>query len=85
VRDGLVVARGASVRETENCAALTTGAASAAKASELAMVQELQRSEAISVRLHQRQTGAGRLVIEFADAASRDLLVNAIKVAMDAK
>jgi len=79
----LVVARGLSVRETEELVRRAGKAADVAKAPELSVVRQLLRNEAISVRLYQRQSGAGRLVVEFTDATSRELIVNAIKAAMD--
>jgi ParB family chromosome partitioning protein len=82
----VIVARGSSVRETENLVRRSiTGTATSPKVAELSMVQELLRNDAISVRLHQRQSGAGRLVVEFADPASRDALVTAIKTVIDPK
>jgi ParB family chromosome partitioning protein len=76
----VIVARGCSVRETENLVRRSNdGPAPASKAAELTVVQEVLRDDAMSVRLHERQSGAGRLVVEFADAATRDALLTAIK------
>ena len=81
----LVAARGLSVRETENLvrqALKGEGGASAAKPPELSVLSEVLRTQAVHVQLHQKSTGAGKLVVEFADAQSRDAIVGAIRAAV---
>jgi ParB family chromosome partitioning protein len=78
----LVVTRGLSVRETEHLvrqALKGEGSASAVKRPELSVLSEVLRTKAVHVQLHQKSTGAGKLVVEFADAQSRDAIVGAIR------
>jgi ParB family transcriptional regulator, chromosome partitioning protein len=82
----LVAERGLSVRETEKLVrkALTAeGSAPPAKPPELAMVTEILRTTALHVQLHQRVSGAGKLIVEFSDASARDVIVAAIKSAVE--
>jgi ParB family transcriptional regulator, chromosome partitioning protein len=82
----LVAERGLSVRETEKLVrkALTAeGSAPLAKPPELAMVTEILRTTALHVQLHQRVSGAGKLIVEFSDASARDVIVAAIKSAVE--
>jgi len=81
----LVAARGLSVRETENLvrqALKGESGASAAKPPVLSVLSEVLRTKAVHVQLHQKSTGAGKLVVEFADAQSRDAIVGAIRAAV---
>jgi ParB family transcriptional regulator, chromosome partitioning protein len=83
----LVVARGLSVRETENLvrqALEGEGVASPVKSRELSVRSEVLRTNAVHVQLHQRPAGAGTLIVEFADLQSRDAIVDAIKLAIQA-
>lgn len=80
-----VAARGLSVRETENLvrqAVKGDGGAKAAQPPELSVLSEVLRTKAVHVQLHQKSTGAGKLVVEFADALSRDAIVGAIRAAV---
>jgi ParB family transcriptional regulator, chromosome partitioning protein len=86
VRVGLLVAeRGLSVRETENLVRkmLKGEGAAPAKPPDLSVVSEVLRTKAVHVQLHQKMTGAARIVIEVADAKSRDAIVEAIKGAVE--
>jgi ParB family chromosome partitioning protein len=81
----LVAARGLSVRETENLvrqALKGEGRTKAAQPPELSVLSEVLRTRAVHVQLHQKPTGAGKLVVEFADAQSRDAIVGAIRAAV---
>jgi ParB family transcriptional regulator, chromosome partitioning protein len=80
-----VAARGLSVRETENLvrqALKGEGSAKAAQPPELSVLSEVLRTRAVHVQLHQKPTGAGKLVVEFADVQSRDAIVGAIRAAV---
>jgi ParB family transcriptional regulator, chromosome partitioning protein len=78
----LVVARGLSVRETENWVRRLGEGDDTSSQSDSAVRSEILRTSAVSVRLHQKDTGAGKLVVEFADTQSRDVIVGAIRAAI---
>jgi ParB family chromosome partitioning protein len=77
----LVAERGLSVRETENLVrkALKGEGSVPAKPLELSVVSEVLKTQAVRIELHQKSTGSGKLIVEFADAESRDAIVEAIK------
>jgi ParB family transcriptional regulator, chromosome partitioning protein len=79
----LVAERGLSVREIESLVrkALKGDKSGVAAKSrpELSVVSEVVRTEAVHVQLHQRSSGAARIVIEVKDAAARDSMIEAIK------
>ena len=80
-----VAARGLSVRQTESLvrqALKGEGGAKAAQTPELSVLSEVLRTPGVRVQLHQKPTGAGKLVVEFADAQSRDAIVGAIRAAV---
>jgi ParB family transcriptional regulator, chromosome partitioning protein len=82
----LVAERGLSVREIENLVRKelkSEGSAAPHKPPELSVVSEVLRTKAVHVQLHQRATGAARIVIEVADAKSRDAIVAALKGAIE--
>jgi len=85
VRLGMLVAeRGLSVRETENRvrkALKGEGGSAAPKPPELTVVSEVLRTRSVHVTLQQKPAGKGKLIVEFADAKSRDAIVEAIKKA----
>jgi ParB family transcriptional regulator, chromosome partitioning protein len=75
----LVVERGLSVRETEKRVRKAQRAqTSEAKVREPPIVSEVARTAKVRVKLHQRASGSGRLVLDFKDAAARDGLLEAI-------
>lgn len=80
----LVAERGSSVRETENLVrkSLGEGRGHSAKRAELSMISEVLKTKAVRVQLHQKAAGAARIVIDVADAKSRDKIVQAIKDAV---
>jgi ParB family chromosome partitioning protein len=81
----LVAERGLSVRETEDLvrkAQKGEGSSVTVKRPELSILSEVLRTEAVHVQLHQKSTGSGKLIVEFADAQSRDAIVDAIKLAV---
>jgi ParB family chromosome partitioning protein len=80
----LVADRGLSVRETEELvrkAMKGEATPSHGKSPDLSVVTEILRTSKVHVQLHQRASGAGRIIVEFADSESRDALLNAIKAA----
>jgi ParB family chromosome partitioning protein len=83
----LVASRGLSVRETENLvrqALKGEGGKRVVRPPELSVLSEVLRTKAVHVQLHQKSTGAGKLVVEFADGQSRDAIVGAIRAAVRA-
>jgi len=80
----LVAERGYSVRETETLVrkALEGGAAQRAKAPKAPAPSEVLRSANVHVRVQQKTNGSGKLIVEFADAGSRDAIVEAIKACL---
>jgi ParB family transcriptional regulator, chromosome partitioning protein len=78
-----VVGRALSVRETEalvrKALAQASGSVSRPSPGELSVVSEVVRTPAFRVRVHQKTSGAGSLVVEFADAKSRDAMIEAVK------
>jgi ParB family chromosome partitioning protein len=82
VRLGVLVAeRGLSVRETENLVrkALKGEGAAPAKPVELSVVSEVLRTASVRVELQQKPSGAARIVVEVADASTRDAIIEAIR------
>ena len=43
------------------------------------MISEVMRTGSIHVQLHQKKTGAGKIVVEFANPEARDELLELIK------
>ncbi len=80
----LVVERNLSVRETEIRVrrAQQPKIQSAVARPELSVVSEVVRTGKARVQLHQRPTGAGKLIVEFSDAITRDGLLRAIAAAL---
>jgi ParB family transcriptional regulator, chromosome partitioning protein len=79
----LVAERGLSVRETENLVRKDSereGGRPGGKTALPAMTQVL-KTKTVHVQLKQRASGAARIVIDVADAKSRDAIVEAIKAA----
>lgn len=77
----LVVERHLSVRETETRVRKAQRPPSQ-RAAEVSVVSEIGRTGNARVQLHQRPGGAGKLVVEFADDATRDALVRAVALAL---
>jgi hypothetical protein len=50
----------------------------------VSVVSEVVRTANARVQLHQRSSGAGKLVIDFADDATRDELLHAVAAALGA-
>jgi ParB family chromosome partitioning protein len=79
----LVAERGLSVRETENFVRKALkgegGLSTPKKPPELSVVSEVLRTESVNVQLHQRATGVGKIIIEFANPHARDELLDLIK------
>jgi ParB family chromosome partitioning protein len=77
-----VVARGLSVRETEKLvrkALEGARGASSRKPPELTVVSEILRTECVHVQMHQKSSGAARIVVEVDNAVDRDAIVEAIR------
>jgi len=75
-----VAERGLSVRETENLVRKSLSAgATATKRRETSLVSEVMRTSSVQVQLHQRTSGTGKIVVEFANPHARDELLNLIR------
>jgi ParB family chromosome partitioning protein len=79
----LVVERHLSVRETETRVRKAQQPPTRREA-EVSVVSEIARTGNARVQLHQRPSGAGKLVVDFADDATRDALLRAIAAALGA-
>jgi ParB family chromosome partitioning protein len=80
----LVVARGMSVRETEKLvrkALEREGESVPKRPPELSVVSEILRTESVHVQLHQKVSGAARIVVDVGNADDRDAIVQAIREA----
>jgi len=80
-----VVSRGLSVRETESLVrrVLKGEGAVAGKPPELSVITEVLRTTAVRVELQQRASGRGKVVVEFEDAETRDLVLEAVRKAVE--
>jgi len=77
-----VVARGLSVRETEKLvrkALEGEGESRPKKPPELSMVSEILRTESVHVQLHQKPSGAARIVVDVSNADEREAIVEGIR------
>jgi ParB family transcriptional regulator, chromosome partitioning protein len=81
----LVAERGLSVRETEHLVRKVSNgeAGQPSKKSTLSAIGEVLKTKTVHVRLHQKASGAARIVIDVADGKSRDAIVEAIKRAVE--
>jgi ParB family transcriptional regulator, chromosome partitioning protein len=79
----LIADRGLSVRETENLVrkSLKGEGEQAAKRPELSVISEVLKTKTVHVQLHQKASGAARIVIDVVDGKARDSVVEAIKSA----
>jgi ParB family chromosome partitioning protein len=78
----LVVARGLSVRETEKLvrkALEGEGDSRPKRPPELSVVTEVLRTESVHVQLHQRPSGAARIVVDVSNADEREAIVEGIR------
>jgi ParB family chromosome partitioning protein len=82
----LVAERDLSVRETENLVRKSLkeedGGGQPAKRQGSSAILEVLTTKTVHVRLHQKPSGAARIVIDVTDAKSRDAIVEAIKTAV---
>jgi ParB family transcriptional regulator, chromosome partitioning protein len=79
----LVVERQLSVRETEKRVRKAQQAKlGPAKPSVTPVISEVARTPKVRVRLHQRPSGAGKMIVEFKDESARDELLKAITAAL---
>jgi ParB family chromosome partitioning protein len=80
----VVVARGLSVRETERLvrkALEGEGESTPKKPPELSVMSEILRTNSVHVQLHQRPSGAARILVDVANTAERDMILQAIRSA----
>ena len=80
----VVVARGLSVRETEQLVrkaleGVAGGESAPKKLPDLSVVSEIIRTESVHVQLHQKASGAARIVVDVSNAEERDAMVEAIR------
>jgi ParB family transcriptional regulator, chromosome partitioning protein len=77
----VVVARGLSVRETEKLVrkALDAAGTPPKRPPELSVVSEVLRTRSVHVQLHQKASGAARIVVDVGNATDRDAIIEAIK------
>ena len=78
----LVVERHLSVRETEMRVRRGAATSHAARGGACRWSVKCAHTENARVQLHQRPSGAGKLVVEFADGATRDALLRAVAAAL---
>jgi len=81
----VVVARGMSVRETEKLvrkALEGEGEIRLKKPPELSVISEILRTESVHVQLHQKASGAARIVVDVSNADERDAIVEAIRAGL---
>ncbi len=80
----LVAERGLSVRETENLVrkGRSDEAGHSAGRREPSAMTEVLKTKAVHVQVQQKPGGAARIVIDVADAKSRDAIVEALKAAV---
>jgi ParB family chromosome partitioning protein len=80
-----VAERGLSVRETEDLVRKSlnqkgSGSEDASKKRpELSVVSDVMRTSSVHVQLHQRTSGAGKIIVEFANPRARDELLDLIR------
>jgi ParB family chromosome partitioning protein len=81
----LIVDRGLSVRQTEELVSRGRKGEGGAhpKKRELSVISEVLKTKTVRVQLHQKVSGAARIVIDVADGKARDALVEAIKSAVE--
>jgi len=78
----IVVGRGLSVRETEKLVRKALdgeGETRLKKPPELSVVSEILRTESVHVQLHQKASGAARIVIDVDNTGDRDAIIEAIR------
>jgi ParB family chromosome partitioning protein len=81
----LVAERGLSVRETEHLVRKASNgeAGQLTKKSTSSAIREVVKTKTVHAQLHQKASGAARIVIDVADAKARDAIVEAIKRAVE--
>jgi ParB family transcriptional regulator, chromosome partitioning protein len=80
----VVVGRGLSVRDTEKMVRKSLEADDADAAPRrppepAVVVSEVLRTESVHVQLHQKNTGAGKIIVEFANPEARDELLGLLR------
>jgi ParB family transcriptional regulator, chromosome partitioning protein len=82
----LVVERGLSVRQTEELVRKGRrgeGGAVQKKAPELSVISEVLKTALVHVQLHQKSSGASRVIVDTKDSKKRDSIIEAIKKASE--
>ena len=82
----LIVERGLSVRQTEELVRKGRrgeGGAVPKKAPELSVISEVLRTASVHVQLHQKSSGASRLIVDVKESKKRDAIIEAIKNAAE--
>lgn len=82
----LVVARGLSVRQTEELVRKRRrgeGGAAPKKVPELSVISEVLKTAMVHVQLHQKSSGASRVIVDVKDSKKRDSIIEAIKKASE--
>jgi ParB family chromosome partitioning protein len=77
----LVSDRGLSVRDTETLVrkCLEAQSEEPAQRPELPVISEVLKTKSVHVQLHQKASGAARIVVDVVDGKTRDAIVDAIK------
>jgi ParB family chromosome partitioning protein len=79
----LVAARGLSVRETETLVRRSlSGEVAPAGTRAAPQISEIVKTRSVHVQLRQKSSGAARIVIDVADAGVRDVVLEAVKLAV---
>lgn len=82
----LVIERGLSVRQTEELVRKRRGEEGGAvqkKVPELAVISEVLKTATVHVQLHQKSSGAIRLIVDVKESKRRDAIIEAIKKASE--
>jgi ParB family transcriptional regulator, chromosome partitioning protein len=83
---GLIVGRELSVRQTEELVRKEqngAGGTAQERRAALSTISEVLKTSSVRVQLHQKASGAARIVIDVADEKARNEIVEAIKKAVD--
>jgi ParB family transcriptional regulator, chromosome partitioning protein len=82
----LIVERGLSVRQTEELVRKGRsgeGGAVHKKSPELSVISEVLKTATVHVQLHQKSSGASRLIVDVKESKRRDAIIEAIRKASE--
>jgi ParB family chromosome partitioning protein len=82
----LIVERALSVRQTEELVSRRRkgeGGAPSSKKPELSVISEVLKTASVHVQLHQKSSGASRLIVDVKESKKRDAIIEAIKKASE--